>query len=452
MPSLSLTIARTTFIEAVRQPVYFILIMLSGLAAVITVWSTGFAMGYSDSAEVSGDNKLMLDVGMSSIFALGTLLAAFVSTSAISREIENKTVLTIVSKPVPRAAVIVGKWLGVSGAVLVAVITMVLFLLLGVRHGVLSNASQEVDKPVVLLSVGGLLLSLAVGVWGNFFYGWNFTQTASLLLCPLTLLAYVLVLMISPKWEWQHIFTNMKPQVYTASFVLVMALMISTSIAVAASARLGQVMTIVVCFLLFVLGLLSNALVGSHAYLNEPVAEIQKAEPVDRAFENLSRYGDQYTITLRAGATRNMGVGSPFYYGVNPNGLDLQVPPFAAPPSPRKPAPGEAKPDLPPGLLVTAMLPNNKLTIQNTSRADFAPKRPPQPGDYVFLKPTEVNPVALGIWGVIPNLQFFWLLDAVNQNQRVPLVHMGMLILYASAQIVVYLSVGVLLFQRRDVG
>ena len=39
---------------------------------------------------------------------------AFVATAELSREIENKTVLTVVSKPVGRTTVIMGKYLGVS--------------------------------------------------------------------------------------------------------------------------------------------------------------------------------------------------------------------------------------------------------------------------------------------------------------------------------------------------
>ena len=86
-------------------------------------------MGYSDSSEVSSDNKLLLDIGLATVFVCGMLLAAFVATAVISREIERKTVLTVVSKPVPRPVVVVGKYLGVAGAMLVAVLTMLLFLL-----------------------------------------------------------------------------------------------------------------------------------------------------------------------------------------------------------------------------------------------------------------------------------------------------------------------------------
>ena len=44
-----------------------------------------------------------------------------------------------------------------------------------------------------------------------------------------------------------------------------------------------------------------------------------------------------------------------------------------------------------------------------------AVKSPPRTGDFVFLAPTAVNSAALGIWAVFPNLQHFWLLDAVTR-------------------------------------
>ena len=61
--------------------------------------------------------------------------AAFIATAALSREIERKTVLTVVSKPVPRPAVVIGKYLGASGALLTATVPMVIFLHIALRHG-----------------------------------------------------------------------------------------------------------------------------------------------------------------------------------------------------------------------------------------------------------------------------------------------------------------------------
>jgi len=49
-------------------------------------------------------------------------------------------------------------------------------------------------------------------------------------------------------------------------------------------------------------------------------------------------------------------------------------------------------------------------------------------------------------------LQFFWLLDAVTQNREVPGSYLGLSAAYAGVQIVVFLCLAVILFQRRDVG
>lgn len=453
MLTLPLTIARTTFIEAVRQPIYFVLLMLAALASVMTVWSTGYAMDYSSSAEVSSDNKLLLDIGMSSIFVIGTLLAGFVATSAISREIENKTVLTIVSKPVPRPMLVIGKWLGVTGAVLLAVIGMVCMLLLGIRHGVMSNASDELNMPVIIFGVGSLALALIVGVWGNFFYGWNFAQTTCLILCPLLVVAYLLVLFVGPHWDIEPLAKNFKPQILTACFCLGLALMVSTAIAVALSCRLGQVMTIVLCFVLLLLGLLSNALIGSKAHQNTPVAEVLSAEPADRLAEGLKQFGNQYKVVLKAGGARELRPGMPFYYGPSPNGMGLQVPGFAPKPdlvSVESLARGEK--DAPGGLFVVKAEQGNIIYVQNTWRDGTAPERGPRAGDFVFIETTRTNMAALVAWGLVPNLQSFWLLDAVTQNQAVPASHLALIVLYALAQVTVALSLAVLLFQERDVG
>src|ERR1041384_3824605 len=97
MFSQTLTIARNTFLESVRQPIYFILTSICGLAILLTVWTAAFSMDYSSSA-------------------------------VVSKEIDRKTVLTVVSKPVSRPTVVFGKYLGVTGAILIATLTMLLFV------------------------------------------------------------------------------------------------------------------------------------------------------------------------------------------------------------------------------------------------------------------------------------------------------------------------------------
>jgi ABC-type transport system involved in multi-copper enzyme maturation permease subunit len=445
-----LSIARTALIESLRQPIFFVIVILSGICQLISTWGTGFAMGLTESGEVSGDNKLLLDVGLSNVFVCGGLLATFIATAVLSKEIENKTVLTIVSKPVPRPVVILGKYLGVAAAILIAVVTMLVFLMMGLRHGVMSNASDVLDMPVIVFTGAAVIGSMLIAAWCNFFYGWHFTQTCVTLMAPAAVAAYLLVLLFSKKWEVQSLITDLKPQITFASVGLTMAILVLASIATAVSTRLGQVMTIVACVGVFTLGLLSNYFLGSAAFTNAPVAIIRDAVPANALAPGWADAGDAYTITFRSPPSPAPKVGDPFFYGPSPNGFPLSVERF-------KPFTGQiATPTSFLGAeaasLVITETRGNIIVAKKSGVPPLRYDRPPQRGDFVFTNPTRINAPALAIWAVIPNMQDFWLLDAVTQNQPIPIVHILAVILYGLLLIIAALALGVILFQRRDVG
>jgi ABC-2 type transport system permease protein len=451
MFSQILTIARNTFVESLRQPIFFVLVMLSGILQVLTTAGTGFAMGQTESSEVSGDDKLLLDIGLATIFVCGTLLAAFIATAVLSREIENRTILTIVSKPVARPSVILGKYLGVAGALVLAAVVMLLFLLVCIRHGVLSTAADDPDGPVLVFALSAVFLSLFLGAVCNYLYGWAFSQTTMLVMLPAMTVAYALILMVSKKWHVQPLSADFKPQIMIACVCLTLAILVLTAVATAVSTRLGQVMTIVVCAGVFLTGLLSNYFLGRHAFKNHAVGNIRTVAPEQFNQVGLDHPGDTYTVTLEVPPSTPVAVGSPFYYGPNPNGFALAVPDFGSPPPP--PAAGEEFMALrgPSAVVVTASQ-GTTLTVRNIGESAVRVDRPPAPGDFVFLTPTHVNRPVMVAWALVPNMHYFWLLDAISQNNPVPASHVGLVALYAASQIAAFLALGVVLFQSRDVG
>jgi ABC-type transport system involved in multi-copper enzyme maturation permease subunit len=446
-----LTIARNTFIESVRQPVLFLLVMLSGLLQLLNTWNTGFSLGQEESGRVTGDNKLMLDYGLGTIFVLGTLLAGFIATAVMSREIENKTVLTVVSKPVSRWVLVLGKYAGVAGAILASVIVMIIFLLMALRHGVMSTAADDLDGPVLTFTLSAVFLAVGLAGWCNYFYGWSFPQTAIGLLVPFLVVAYVLVLLISPKWKLQPLFHDLNPQVLMAAVSLTFALFVLTAVATAASTRLGQVMTIVVCCAVFVGALLSNHFLGRHVFLNSAIGQISKVTADDPERANFSQPGDTLKLELVQPSNVSIPVKSTFYYAPTPNGFPMMAKdygPFSGDlDNPNDILGSQAHPTI-----VVTKADRQHLTIRNIGSTAVPVLRPPTPGDYAFLTPTKVNAPALVAWVVVPNLQFFWLLDAVTQNRPIPPAYVIMVAIYAIAQIGAFLSLAVLLFQKRDVG
>ncbi len=454
---LPFIIARTTFLESVRQPITFIIVAMAAILMVLLTAATGFTLSFSESGEVSGDNKLLLDFGLATVLALSVLLAGFIATATMSREIENRTVMTIVSKPVPRPALVVGKWLGVTAAQLLVVATMLIFLLLAIRHTVMSTAADVIDGPVWVFGMGAVFFAVAVGVWGSFFYGWSFPQTATLALFPFMLLAYVLVMFVSKKWSVQPFAHDFKPQTVVACLALLLAMPVLTSIAVAASCRLGQVMTIVVCFGLFVFGMASTSVIGKHAVINNPIGDVLAFKPTLQRMETLRNPGDTAVIEAPSGFRIQPKVGQGLYFAASPNGVDAPVrfplPPFPPPPGAIKPDGLEATAYNEPALVVTAVN-DRKISVMTVGRGDvtLAIDRTPRKGDYLFFQATEYHIPALMLWGIVPNLQFFWLLDAVNQNQPVPAGHLALVAAYSGTQVCVFLALAVVLFQRRDVG
>src|SRR5439155_18935212 len=114
-------------------------------------------------------------------------------------------------------------------AIVIAVVAMLIFLLMGLRHGVLSTASDDLDQPVILFTAIAVFLAIGVAAWCNYFYGWYFSQTCMVVLTPALVVAYVLVLLVGKKWEWQPILTDFKPQITFACTALAMAILVLTA-------------------------------------------------------------------------------------------------------------------------------------------------------------------------------------------------------------------------------
>ncbi len=456
MSSQLLAIARNTFVESVRQPIFFVLVGVSGILQVFNSLLSTYSMGYSDSAEVSGDDKLFLDIGLATVLFCATLLASFVATAVISREIEQKTALTVISKPVGRPLFVLGKYLGVAGAVGAAVALMLAFFLLALQHGVLSRASDSIDQPVLVLGLGSVVLAVAVATWGNYFYGWVFSSSAVFLMLPLVLLALAATLAFGPDWRVHHsvaeaMTKEVKPTILTACAGVTLAMLVLTAVAVACSTRLGQVMTIVVCFGVFLFGLLSNHLIGRHAFRNsaaETIAVLEAQNDPDLDFRDA---GDVWLMRLKGEPRTNFKVGDSVYYASDPSGVEMHVPRHERFTGDVNGVTDVNQPASGPAVFVRAVEGNGKdLIVVNAG--GLAVTSRPYVGDYVFAGPTRVNWLARIVWGVAPNVQFFWLVDAVTQGHSVPLRYALLLVVYSACQIAALLSVAVFLFQKREVG
>jgi ABC-type transport system involved in multi-copper enzyme maturation permease subunit len=113
----TLIIALSTAKEAVRQPAFWVLTVLAALWLLISIFLPYFTF--------NEDIKMYKDTGLATVSLMALILALLTSSSTVAEEIEGKTAVTVLSKPINRRQFILGKYLGIELAVLL------LFLILG---------------------------------------------------------------------------------------------------------------------------------------------------------------------------------------------------------------------------------------------------------------------------------------------------------------------------------
>lgn len=285
------TISRHTFIASIRQPILVALIFIAAIALVLNPSLAAFTL--------DDDNKLLIDMGFSTLFLTGLLLAAFTATGVLGQEVENHTALTIISKPVARPVFVLGKYVGVSAAIALAYWALCGIFLLTVRHRVMQTATDSFDGPVLLMGTTAVLLAMGAAVLGNYLYRRPFTSNFVVLFFVSITVAWLLTLLIDPQWQFQTPMVDLNPQIMIGLLLIFQAILILTAVAVAASTRLGQMLTLMVCVGGFLLGFLSDFLFGRFATTNFVAQVCYKAIPNLQLFWPADALTQDHSFTIR---------------------------------------------------------------------------------------------------------------------------------------------------------
>jgi ABC-type transport system involved in multi-copper enzyme maturation permease subunit len=184
-------IAGITFKEAKRDRILYLLfffaalgIVTSRVLAILTV----------------GDRvKIIKDVGLASISLFGVLMAILIGTGLVYKEIDKKTIFTLLSKPIHRAEFILGKFLGLVLTLFIMTLAMTLiFLAIVYAHTLKFEGTLLVAIAYIFLE---LVLITAVAVL--------FSSFSTPILSSLFALAFVLIGHLS--WGLELILGKMKP-------------------------------------------------------------------------------------------------------------------------------------------------------------------------------------------------------------------------------------------------
>lgn len=120
MIRLLAAIALNTFREAVRDRILYLLLVF---AALIIAASRVLSL-----LTVGSEDKIIKDVGLSAISIFGVLTTMFVGVSVVFKEIDRRTILTLLANPVRRWQFVVGKYAGLVAVLAMNVVLMTLVL------------------------------------------------------------------------------------------------------------------------------------------------------------------------------------------------------------------------------------------------------------------------------------------------------------------------------------
>ena len=252
-----LAIARNAFTEAIRQPFYLVWLALVSFGIVLGPFLAAYTF--------DDDDKFATDISLSMLFMGGLFLAAFTASGVVGREIDNRTALTVISKPIARPVFVLGKFLGVAAALSLAWWDWALLYLLSIRQGALSTASTPWNFPVLIFGGSAILAATAVALTKNYVFHRDFGSAWARWLAILLPLAYLATLPFGPHFGIVPPLSGVPFAAILVMILVLQATMLFAAVATACSTRLGQAATLIACVGVLLVGLTSDYMLGRAA-------------------------------------------------------------------------------------------------------------------------------------------------------------------------------------------
>lgn len=146
-------IAGNTFLEAVRQKFFSSLLLISVALVASSTFFQQFDFGTSEL-------KFITDFGFGALFFFGSILSIAATTQLFFSEIENRTALTMLAKPVHKLEFLAGKFMGAHLLMLTftSALMLVLAIILYWRETALMAYLGEDFQAGRLIAYGDLLV------------------------------------------------------------------------------------------------------------------------------------------------------------------------------------------------------------------------------------------------------------------------------------------------------
>ena len=152
-------IAHSVFRESVRDKVLYNLVVFAILLIVAS-----YMIGQLTAGQ---DVKIIKDLGLSATSIFGLFIAVFIGIGLVSKEVERRSIYSLLAKPIDRYQIVLGKYIGLSLtlAVNIAIMAAALYAVLAyISWGVSAQVQTAWDAPgldpALLKAIGLILVEL----------------------------------------------------------------------------------------------------------------------------------------------------------------------------------------------------------------------------------------------------------------------------------------------------
>jgi ABC-type transport system involved in multi-copper enzyme maturation permease subunit len=189
----TLAIAAITIRESLSRKVQVNLLLFGALLLLASYFASALTIGFSD--------RILTDLGLSAMEFVSVLLATFLGADLVAGDVQRRVLYSIVAKPVSRPQYLLGRYVGLSCALVLNVLAMALILsaLLVVDSGGWQPLGRSFFVVVALL----LLKVLTVAALAVLFSCFTNTTLAAIFTLSLSLGGY-LTSEVRSLWKGSH--------------------------------------------------------------------------------------------------------------------------------------------------------------------------------------------------------------------------------------------------------
>ena len=255
------TIAANAFMELVRQPIF--LLVMTAASCFSIFLSSVYYFGFGD------DQWLVKDSTLAVMFISGLFAAGISASAAVAHEIRSGTALAVMAKPVSKIQFLLGKYVGLVGALSVLTYVNGLAALLASRMAF--DAYGNPDNIGLKIFYGAVLLAFALGGLTNYFARRPFVPDATLFLVATVTLAFIVINFVDKEGNFQAFGKDTDWRLVPAALLIMLGLWLLAAVALACSTRLDMIPTLAICTAVFLVGLMSDYLFGRR--LDDKIAD-----------------------------------------------------------------------------------------------------------------------------------------------------------------------------------